>query len=181
MIQLAEHLVEQVPHRWRVAVTVGAPPQVVLAGRAFLRHRGEGPDLSGGGQAVVIDAPMSDRDRLTGGPGDRTRSGISLQRSVVGESCAVVTDLGENPSAGEIGESCRLRIEGQPSPTPNASPVCPPGKWRYSRAGRVAPLLIVCVLVVTISGFDRGARRCCPLPCWPDPRGRADDRRRRAR
>lgn len=63
-MQLAEHLVEQVPQRGRVAVAVCPPAQIVIAGRAFVGNRGEGPDPSGRGETVVLDASMGDGDRL---------------------------------------------------------------------------------------------------------------------
>ena len=62
--------------------------------------RGEGPDVAGRGQALVLDPSVHD-PCLAAGAGDRGGPGVGLERAGVGEAGAVVADLGEHPGAGE--------------------------------------------------------------------------------
>ncbi|BDT92474.1 hypothetical protein IFM12275_24500 [Nocardia sputorum] len=107
-MQLAEHLVEQVSQCGCVPIAMCTPTLVMLTGGACAAGGGECPDPAGRSQPIVLDAPVGDGDRLTGGAGDGRGSGVCLQRSVSGESCEVITDLGENPGAGEVGEPGKL-------------------------------------------------------------------------
>jgi len=48
--------------------------------------------------------PVGDVDAAPAGPCDRRGPGERLQRSGIGESCAVITDFGEQTSTGEVGK-----------------------------------------------------------------------------
>jgi hypothetical protein len=103
VMQLAEHLVEQVSQGGGVAVAaVSASAVVALSGAGVDAGRG-GPNPADGGEAVVFDPAVGDGRDLAGGPGDRRGSGVGLQCAVVGESVTVVADLGEDPGAGQVG------------------------------------------------------------------------------
>src|SRR5271166_314769 len=108
VVDLAEEFVEQVADGGAVAVAVFSPAPVVLTGRGAVGGRGEGPDPAGGGESVVFDVAVGDADGASGGPDDGRGSGVGLQCAHVGESGAVVADLGEHPGAGRVGEDGKL-------------------------------------------------------------------------
>lgn len=106
VVELAEHLVEQVPDRGCMAVAVVAAASVVLLAGPWQNDQGGAPDPADGGQAVVLDSPVGDGDRFAGSPGDGGGPGVCLQCSGIGESGPVVADLGEHPGSGEV---CKTR------------------------------------------------------------------------
>ena len=59
-----------------------------------------GPDVSGGGQTLILDPALHDHDALSGGSGDWSRAGVGTKISSLGESGPVITDLGQDPGAG---------------------------------------------------------------------------------
>ena len=68
--ELADELVEQVPCRCGVSVAVFSSASVVLASGFTMRGSSEGPDPPGRCKPVVLDAAVSDRNRLPGGSSD---------------------------------------------------------------------------------------------------------------
>ncbi|MEG8184662.1 hypothetical protein GZH49_40240 [Nocardia terpenica] len=74
VMELAEHLVEQMPQGCRVSISVCWALLVVPAGGAVLGCGGECPDPAGG-EAVVLAPAVGDGDRLAGRAGDRRESG----------------------------------------------------------------------------------------------------------
>src|SRR5271163_91040 len=102
MVELAEHLVEEVAQGGGVAVAVVAAVSVVPAGGTGVDGSVGGPYPSDGGEPVVLDAAVRDRGDFTRGAGDRRGPGVCLQRPVVGESGTVVTDLGKNARTGQV-------------------------------------------------------------------------------
>ena len=64
VVELAEHLVEQVAQRGGVAVAVVSAMSVVLAGGALVDGGVGGPDPADRGEAVVLDAAVGDGDTL---------------------------------------------------------------------------------------------------------------------
>ncbi len=104
MVELAEHAVIEVAQGGGVAVAAVAAGQVVSTGRPFAPGGHERPDESDGGEPVFFNVPVGDVDAAPGGFGDRRGPDERLQRSGVGESCAVITDFGEQTSTGEVGK-----------------------------------------------------------------------------
>ena len=102
VMQLAEHLVEQVAPGGGVAVAVVSASAVVVLSGAGVDGGVGGPNPADGGEAVVFDPAVGDRGEFARGAGDRRGSGVGLQRAVVGESGTVVTDFGKNPCAGQV-------------------------------------------------------------------------------
>ena len=94
VVELPDESVEQVPLRCGVTISVLSSTAVVLARRLAVRGSGERPYPAGGGQPVVLDPSVGDRDATSRRSGDRRRSGVGLQCPSVGESYAVVSDLG---------------------------------------------------------------------------------------
>jgi len=88
-----------------MAVAAFSPAPVMLSGRWAVCDGGKGPDLAGGSEAVVFDAAMGDADGAPRGPGDGRGSGVGLQRPGIGESGAVVAELGEHTSPGGVGQA----------------------------------------------------------------------------
>src|SRR5690606_5520972 len=70
VVELADHAVEQVPLRLGMPVSVVAPSPVVGGGSGRGREGGEGPLVTGVGQAVVLDVAASDEAFLARGLGD---------------------------------------------------------------------------------------------------------------
>jgi hypothetical protein len=88
-----------------VAVAMVSASAVVPAGWAWVDGGAGGPYPADGGEPVVLDAAVGDRGESARGSSDWRGSGVCLQPPVVGESGAVVTDLGENPCAGQVGST----------------------------------------------------------------------------
>jgi hypothetical protein len=105
VVQLAEHPVEQVPQRGRVAVAAFAAAQVVLPRRGWPGGGGERPAVADRGEPVVLGPPPGHGAGLARGSGDRGGPGERLQRPVVGEPGPVVTDLGQHDRAGDVGQA----------------------------------------------------------------------------
>src|SRR3954452_12064403 len=102
-----------------MAVTGGAAAVVVGPGLRGGGERGEGPDVSGGGQTLILDPALHDHDALSGGSGDWSRAGVGTKISSLGESGPVITDLGQDPGtgqcshAGEAGEDRCVGVFGE--------------------------------------------------------------------
>ena len=105
VVELAEELVEQVSLGLMVPVSgVAAGVEVsTCAGRGA--QRSQRPDGSDGGQAPVLDVSVQHHGFLAAGAGDRCRPGVGLQSAGVGETRAVVADLGEHPGTGQAAQS----------------------------------------------------------------------------
>ncbi|MEV0146513.1 MULTISPECIES: hypothetical protein [unclassified Nonomuraea] len=54
-----------------------------------------------------------DEQALTRGAGDRGCAGVGLQRAGVGETGAVIAELGQHPGAGEIGKAREAGDDGR--------------------------------------------------------------------
>ena len=104
VVELAEELVEQVSLGLAVPVSSGAAGIEVAAGTWGAAQRCQRPDRPDRGQAPIFDMPMCHNGFLPAGTGDRGRSGESFQPAGIGETGAVIADLGEHPGAGERAE-----------------------------------------------------------------------------
>lgn len=99
VVQLSEELVEQVSLGLVVPVSAVSAGLIVAVGSRGCFERRECPERAGGGEAVVLDASVGDDGLLAAGTGHGCRSCESFEATCVGESCSVVSDLGEDPSA----------------------------------------------------------------------------------
>lgn len=108
VVELAEELVEQMSLGLVVPVAGGAAGVEVAACSGAGFGRGQCPDAADGGQAPVFDGPVHDHRFSAAGAGDGCRSGVGLQTPWVGESGAVVSDLGEHPGAGQQPQAGKL-------------------------------------------------------------------------
>lgn len=104
VMELAEELVEQVPLGLAVPVSGGAAGIEVAAGARGAAQRRQRPYRADGGQAPVFDMPVCHDGFLAAGAGDRRRSGEGLQPARVGETGAVVSDLGQHPGTGQASQ-----------------------------------------------------------------------------
>jgi len=105
VIELSEELVKQVAgwqRRGGHHVLVGAGS---LAGGGTVSGRGEGPDPTCGGDRLFLMWRWVMQIQRPEVPGDGCGSGVGLQCACVGESGAVVTDLGEHASSGRVGQA----------------------------------------------------------------------------
>jgi hypothetical protein len=91
-VQLGEQGVKQLPERYDVLCF---PVSVVADGC-------HGPDVTGGGDAVVLGSSKRDVPASARGSGDGSRTRACSKRASVGESVPVVADLGQDPCA-EVG------------------------------------------------------------------------------
>jgi hypothetical protein len=105
--EAVEHLSERAVEE--VALGGSAPVPVLVAAATVVGHGsgrglegGEGPEVAGVVEAVILDPAAGDAGVLAGSPGDVRRGGVCLQTAGVGETLAVVPDLSEYPSA-ELG------------------------------------------------------------------------------
>jgi hypothetical protein len=92
--ELSQHSIEQISQGRRVAVTVATSCEVVVPARTVTAGSDEGPDEADRGQPVVLRPPVGNADAAAGRLGDWRRAGERLESTSVGESGAVVTDLG---------------------------------------------------------------------------------------
>ncbi len=97
VVKLAEELVEQVPLGLVVPVSGGAAGVEVAAGSRGGAQRGQCPDRPDGGQPPIFDMAVQDNGFLAAGPGDRCRPGEGFQAAGIGETGAVIADLGQHP------------------------------------------------------------------------------------
>lgn len=105
VVKLAEHPVEQVPHGRGVAVSDAAAPVIVASGSGGAGKRGEGPDEAGCRQSIVFHPAVGDHDAASGCACDRRRARKRLESAGIGEPVAIVTDLGQHPGPGGVGQS----------------------------------------------------------------------------
>ncbi len=103
--QLSELAVEQVPQRRGMAVAVISAALVVGSGVLVVDDSCPGPHPTGCGESVVLDPAVSDRQRPSGGSGDRRRPGIGLHPASISEAGAVVAHLGQDPRAGDLAQA----------------------------------------------------------------------------
>ena len=102
VVELAEELVEQVPLSLVVPVSGRAAGVEVAAGAWGGAQRCQRPDRADGSEAPVLDMPMQHNDFLAAGAGDRSGSSEGFEPAGIGETSAVITDLGQRPGTGQV-------------------------------------------------------------------------------
>jgi hypothetical protein len=102
VVEAADESVEEVALRGSVSVSCGAAPVVVSAGPGRGSAGGEGPEVSGRGAALVLDAAVVDGAGLAAGPGDGRAAGVGLDGTSVGEPGAVIAKLAQHSCAGDV-------------------------------------------------------------------------------
>jgi len=121
VVELTEHLVEQVPQCGRMPVSMVSSAQVVLAAGRGSRRGRKRPGVPDAREPVVLRAPTYDAAGLARRLGDRCRPGERLERSVIAEPGAVIAHLCQDHratgvgQAGEAGNDLVVRVLGEGS------------------------------------------------------------------
>lgn len=89
-----------------------APLRVVMPGRLTCGGGGESPHPADVGKPVVLDLPVGDADRASGGAGDRVLTRGRPSRRGRRRTGWVVVDLGEYAGAGGVGPARKAGNDG---------------------------------------------------------------------
>ena len=104
VVEAADESVEEVALRRKAPVSCSAAPVVVSAGSGRGSEGGEGPEISGGGEALVLDAAVVDGAGLAAGSGDGRGAGVGLHGTSVGEPGAVIAKLAQHTCSGDVAD-----------------------------------------------------------------------------